>query len=188
MSPLYGARRPPRSSRSRRDRFHPRTPGRGPWTTSRARDGRGADLGTTRQETPSHGTTRRRRPPPREADGDRADLHLRHRPYPLARNIERYRGEPGTAFQGPVRRGPRRATGLHREQLQSRGRPSPRGPSRYSPEDRDRLLRGAAVAPRAARARSANQDQRPHPQGSEEDGRRQEEGREEVSPVDPRLL
>jgi small subunit ribosomal protein S13 len=38
---------------------------------------------------------------------------------------------------------------------------------------------------RAAGAWSANQDQRPHPQGSEEDGRRQEEGRKEVAPATP---
>ena len=45
----------------------------------------------------------------------------------------------------------------------------------HQAQDGDRLLRGTAPPQGPAGPRAAHPDERPHPQGSEEDGRRQEE-------------
>ena len=51
----------------------------------------------------------------------------------------------------------------------------------HQAQDGDRLLPGPPPPPGPPRARPAHPHQRPHPQGPEEDRRRQEEGRAEVS-------
>ena len=70
---------------------------------------------------------------------------------------------------------------LHRHEPQGRGRPAPRGRPGHQAQDRDRLLPGRAPPQGPPCARAAHPHQRPHPQGPEEDRRRQEEGREEVA-------
>ena len=52
------------------------------------------DLRKSKGSSPPDGTPCRRRPPPREAAGDRAHLHLRHRPYPRAADARRDRRLP----------------------------------------------------------------------------------------------
>src|SRR5699024_11402719 len=59
---------------------------------------------------------------------------------------------------------------------------APRHRRRHPPQGRDRLLPGPASPPPAAGARSAHQDQRPHPQGPQAHRRRQEEVRPLSSP------
>ena len=88
---------------------HPRTAGRGPppghpVSNRRGRDATdtcGNDEGVPRQMA----TTRRRRSSPRQADGDRAHLHLRDRTHPIPGTAEGHRHQPGPALQGPDRRG-----------------------------------------------------------------------------------
>ena len=69
---------------------------------------------------------------------------------------------------------------VHRRQPQGRGRPAPRHRAGHQAQDGDRLLPGHPPPQGPAGARPAHPHQRPHPQGPQEDRRRQEEGREEV--------
>jgi len=63
-----------------------------------------------------------------------------------------------------------------------------RGAGRHPPQDRDWLLPGHQAPSRAPGAWPAHADQRPQPQGQEEDRGRQEEGRQEVSLFHPPVL
>src|SRR5699024_4221017 len=100
------SRPPPSGAR----RVHtPGRGGRGPGSdahremTTRTGDGRGADLPHDERE-PRHGTPSRRRPPPRQADGDRAHVHFRHRKDPGRRDPGAHGHQYRPAFQGPHRR------------------------------------------------------------------------------------
>ena len=62
-------------------------------------------------------------------------------------------------------------------ELQGRGRPPPRGRAGHQAQDRDRLLPGHPPPSEPPGPRAAHAHQRAHPQGPEEDHRRQEEGR-----------
>ncbi|CAA9235058.1 MAG: SSU ribosomal protein S13p (S18e), partial [uncultured Acidimicrobiales bacterium] len=124
------------------------------------------------------GTHRRRRHPPREAVGRQPHLHLRHRPADRGAHLRVHDDRPGHACPGPHRRGGGPPPRLDRRQRPGRGRPAARGRPGHPPQDGDRLLPGDPPPQGPAGARPADPDQRPDPQGPEEDRRRQEEGEE----------
>ena len=71
--------------------------------------------------------------------------------------------------------------------LTRRGRPAPRALAGHQTPAGDRLLPRPAPPPRAAGARTEDEDQRAHPQGPQAHaGRRQEESRQEVMPAAPK--
>ena len=99
---------PAPTARLRRVAAHPRHGGRGPTELLKtiptaASETQGTDWEQTsghRRGMP-HGTSRRCRSPARKAHGDRTDLHLRRRPYPLQGDPRRNGRQPRPAQQGP---------------------------------------------------------------------------------------
>ena len=135
------------------------------------------------RSTPAHGTSSRRGPPPREADGDRAHLHLRGRSHP-----RRWRRSPPPAS--------RRTSALRdltdeelvqlRDHIEANYKVEGDLRREVAADIRRKVeigcYAGHPAPPGPARARPADPDQRAYPQGPEADRRRQEEARQEVAP------
>ena len=101
------------------------------------------------------------------------------RPHRRRRSLRRARASTPTpaCVTSPTKRSTA-IRDLRRRQPQGRGRPAPRHRPGHQAQDRDRLLPGHPPPHGPAGARPAHPHQRPHPQGPEEDRRRQEEGAE----------
>src|SRR5207342_500092 len=79
--------------------------------------------------------------------------------------------------QGPHRRRGDEAPALHRRAVSGRGRPSPRAPAGNQAVDGDWLVPRPAPPARPAGERPADEDERAHAQGPEEDRGPREEGK-----------